>query len=55
MTIVARETVRAALERALGLDPGRDLDRAIDATAASLGLPREAVAEVAADLVGAAP
>ena len=53
--IVTRERVRQAVERALQLDSGRDLDRAIDAAAQSLGLPREAVADVAADLVGEAP
>lgn len=53
--IVARDHVRAALERALAMDPSRDLDTAIDAAAAALAMPREAVAEVAADFVGEAP
>lgn len=53
--ITERTRVRAALERALSLDPSRDLDRAIDAAAQSLGLERSMVAEVAADLVVEAP
>jgi hypothetical protein len=43
MTIATRAQVRAAVERALQLDP--DTDAAIAATAAALALPVEAVQE----------
>ena len=43
MTITPREKVVAAVERALGLDPQRDIDNAIHAAAAALALPVEAV------------
>ena len=45
MTIVARETVREAVARALLLAPERGQEAAILATAQALGLPAEAVRE----------
>ena len=41
--ILGRNQVRAAVERALQLDPRRDLDAAIASAAAALCLPEEAV------------
>jgi hypothetical protein len=46
MTIVQRDQVRAAVERALQLDPNRDMRAAIASTAQALCLPVEAVEEV---------
>jgi hypothetical protein len=43
MTIVQRDQVRAAIERALQLDPKRDMRAAIASTAQALCLPVEAV------------
>jgi hypothetical protein len=43
VTITPREKVLAAVDRALALDPKRDIDNAIQAAAAALGLPVEAV------------
>ena len=43
--IVARDNVRACVERALLLDPGSNTEAAIAATAQALGLPVEAVRE----------
>lgn len=43
--IVARDSVRACVERALLLDPSSDTEAAIAATAQALGLPVEAVRE----------
>lgn len=42
--IAAREAVRAAIQRALDLDPCED--RAVQAVAQAMGLPPEAVREV---------
>lgn len=47
MTIVQRDQVRAAVERALQLDP-HDSDAAVEAAARSLALPVEAVREAMA-------
>jgi hypothetical protein len=44
--IVSRDSVRAAVDRALALDPGQGLDTAVAAAAEALGLPVEAVREV---------
>ena len=46
MTIVQRDKVRAAVERALLLDPKRDMRAAIASAAAALCLPVEAVEDV---------
>jgi hypothetical protein len=46
MTIITRAQVRAAVDRALQLDP--DMDAAIRAAAAALVLPVEAVQEAVA-------
>jgi hypothetical protein len=46
MTILERNQVRAAVERALQLDPRRNLDAAIATTAQALCLPEEAVRDV---------
>jgi len=43
--IVARDKVRACVERALLLDPNSDTEAAIASTAQALGLPVEAVRE----------
>lgn len=43
MTILERNQVRAAVERAVQLDPHQDLDAAIACAAAALCLPEEAV------------
>ena len=45
MTITFRSQVRAAVERALQLDPREDLGAAINAVAQALCLPAETVAE----------
>lgn len=45
MTIATRAQVRAAVERALQLDPRDDLGAAINAVAQALCLPAETVAE----------
>ena len=45
MTIASREQVRAAVDRALRLDPRDDLGAAINAVAQALCLPAETVAE----------
>lgn len=47
MTIIQREKVRAAVERALQLDP-QDRDAAIEAAARALALPVEVVREAMA-------
>lgn len=47
MTIMERDRVRAALTRALELDPQHDMERAIGAVAHSLALPVEAVRDAA--------
>jgi hypothetical protein len=46
MTITTRENVRACVERAMQLDEHTDLDAAVQAVAAALCLPVEAVREV---------
>lgn len=48
MTIVTRETVRQAVERALQLH--HDRDAAVAATAQALALPVEAVLDALADV-----
>lgn len=46
MTILERNQVRAAVERALLLDPKGDVDAAIATTAQALRLPEETVRDV---------
>lgn len=46
MTIIERDHVRQAVERALQLDPNHDMHAAIASAAQSLCLPVEAVEEV---------
>ncbi len=43
--IVSRERIRQALMRAMHLSPARNVERAIDATAQALGVPREWMVE----------
>jgi hypothetical protein len=45
MTIATRDQVIAAVDRALQLDPQRDLDAAMECAAQALALPVEAVQE----------
>lgn len=45
MTIVSRDQVRAAVNRALQMDPRDDLGAAINVVAQAMGLSAEAVCE----------
>lgn len=45
MTIASRDQVRAAVDRALQLDPKRDIDAAVASVAQAMGLTVEAVCE----------
>lgn len=49
MTIASRETVRAAVARAMLLDPEAGQEAAIEAAAQALGLPVDLVHEAVAD------
>ncbi len=49
MTILPRSQVRAAVERALNLDPDRRIETAVEVAAYVLALPREAVLEVVSE------
>lgn len=46
MTIVTKERVRAAVDRALRLDPHEDTDSAISSVAQAMCLPVEVVREI---------
>lgn len=55
MTIATKESVRAAIDRALQLDPHEDTDSAIASVAQAMCLPVEVVREIVDETEGSTP